>query len=80
MVVYYFISRSSTVHLAGLVAACPVWEQPGGNSLEVHLPGLQGAALRALVVQPPAQLLGLALVLLEVSPRLTHGRQKQFET
>lgn len=38
-----------------------------GSLLEVHVPGLQGTALRALSIQFTEELLGLALVLLEVS-------------
>lgn len=40
------------------------------NLLKVHVTGLQSAAVRALSIQFPEELLSLALVLLEISPRL----------
>lgn len=55
-------------------------EGPLCNLLKIHVPGLQGAAVRTLSVQFAAQLLGLALVLLEVSPWLTKREKNRLSS
>lgn len=48
-----------------------------GNLLEVHVPGLQRTAVRTLSVQFTAQLLGLALVVLQVSSWLIDMKKNE---